>query len=372
MTCVLEEIPDVAGRQAVLRSALSREWTILWSTRRLEITISEDIETAVVKLRVYIRARRNPLLDRKLFHCRDQAEGESIDQYVAALIRIDRTFAYDNEPHCTQCHRPCGHGAALTKTRIRDRLIYGLADKGIQQRVLEEDFSERLALERVVAICKSMESSKETELRLTRENFSVNAARQSDAEYQLTGGYSSINAARRSSYKKQRSIPKVDRVERCEFCGITSPSHVREECPALTRECHKCKQVGHFAAVCKWTRQKGKAPRAVVYVSLHRAGIRQEDQLVYLSVSNMDPIRRLKCAGSRIAVQKLTPCRSKVTCSLAQDHRSCMSPDPDRVHAADGGELDSAGVFQANLQPGRNVCTTTVHVFKDLKTSLLS
>ena len=99
MTCVLEEFPDVAGRQAVLRSALSHEWTILWSTGRLGITISDDIDTAVEKLRAYIRARRNPLLDRKLFHCRDQEEGETIDQYVAALIRIDRTCAYDNEPH---------------------------------------------------------------------------------------------------------------------------------------------------------------------------------------------------------------------------------------------------------------------------------
>ena len=26
-----------------------------------------------------------------------------------------------------------------------------------------------------------------------------------------------------------------------------------------------------------------------------------------------------------------------------------LSPDPGRVHATDGGELDSAGVFQANL-----------------------
>ena len=94
MTCVLEEIPDVAGRQAVLRSALSHEWTILWSTGRLGLTISENINTAVEKLRVYIRARHNPLLDRKLFHCRDQEEGESISQYVAALIRIDRTCAF--------------------------------------------------------------------------------------------------------------------------------------------------------------------------------------------------------------------------------------------------------------------------------------
>ena len=168
-----------------------------------------------------------------------------------------------------------------------------------------------------------MESSKETELRLTRENFSVNAARQSDAEYQLTGGYLSINAARRSTYKKQCSTPQVDPVERCQFCGITSPSHVREECPALTRECHKCKQVGHFAAVCKWTRQnRGKHPRlldmclCIVLVFAKKINL-------YLSVSNMDPIRRPKCAGSRIAAQKLTPCRSKITCSLAQDRRSC-------------------------------------------------
>ena len=266
MTCVLEEIPDVADRQAVRRLALSQERTILWSTGRLRITLSDDIDTAVEKVRAYIRAHRNPLLDRKLFHGRDQEEGESIDQYVAALIHIDQTCAYNNKPHCTRCRRPCGHGAALTDTRNRDRLIYSLADKGIQQRVLEEDFSERLDLERVVWNCKSTESSKETELRLTRENFSVNAARQSDMEYQLTGGWSSINAAPRSSYKKQCSTPQVDPVERCEFCGITSPSHVREKFPALTRECHKCKQVGHFAAVCKWTRQKGKAPKAVGYV----------------------------------------------------------------------------------------------------------
>ena len=171
MTCALEDIPDVAGRQAVLRSTLSYEWTVLWSTGRQGITISEDIDTAVEKVRAYMRACRNPLLDRKLFHCRDQEEGESIDQYVAALIRIDRTCAYDSEPHCAQCHWPCGHDATLTDTKIRDRLIYRLADKGIQQRVLEEDFSERLDLERVVAICKPLESSKETELRLTREHF---------------------------------------------------------------------------------------------------------------------------------------------------------------------------------------------------------
>ena len=91
----MEEIPDAAGRQAVLWSALPHEWTILWSTGWLGITISDDNGTAVEKLLAYIRARRDPLLDRKLLHCRDQEEGEIIDQYVAALIRIDLTCAYN-------------------------------------------------------------------------------------------------------------------------------------------------------------------------------------------------------------------------------------------------------------------------------------
>ena len=37
-----------------------------------------------------------------------------------------------------------------------------------------------------------------------------------------------------------------------------------------------------------------------------------------------------------------------------------LIPDLDRVRVADGGKLDSAGLFQANLQLGSNVCTTTV------------
>ncbi len=35
MTCVYEEVPNATGRQAVLRSALSKEWTVLWSAGRL-------------------------------------------------------------------------------------------------------------------------------------------------------------------------------------------------------------------------------------------------------------------------------------------------------------------------------------------------
>ena len=87
----------------------------------------------------------------------------------------------------------------------------------------------------------------------------------------------------------------------------------------------------------------------------------------------MDPIRRPKCAGYRIATG------AEIDDMSEQDYMQLgtkppeLSPDLDGVHAAaGGGELDSAGVFLANLQLGRKIFSTTVHVFKDLKTSLLS
>ena len=88
-------------------------------------------------------------------------------------------------------------------------------------------------------------------------------------------------------------------------------------------------------------------------------------------MSNMDPIRRPKCAGSRIDTGVQMDMSEQDYMQLGTKPPE-LSPDPDGVHAAGGGELASAGVFQANLQPWRNVCSTTVHVFKDLKTSLLS
>ena len=50
MTRVYQEVPDVAGRQAVLRSALSNEWSILWSAGRLDIKTTDDIDAVVDKL----------------------------------------------------------------------------------------------------------------------------------------------------------------------------------------------------------------------------------------------------------------------------------------------------------------------------------
>ena len=49
----------------------------------LHISPTDNEESVVEK--IYVRRRRNPLLDRQAFHRRDQQEGETVDQYFSVL-----------------------------------------------------------------------------------------------------------------------------------------------------------------------------------------------------------------------------------------------------------------------------------------------
>ena len=106
---------------------------------------------------------------------------------------------------------------------------------------------------------------------------------------------------------------------------------------------------------------------------------------LYLSTSNMDPICRPKCAGSRRVVRKLTPCRRKITCSSAQDHKSCHQTQIECTPLMVGNYIPHVSFkptcnLEGMFVPPEFMCSKTsklhfsakVHVFKELKTSLLS
>ena len=105
------------------------------------------------KIGRYLRLRRNPLLDRKDFFGRNQEEGEYIDQYVAFLVRINNRCAYDDDiqTRCTQCRHACDHSSRLKECRIRDRLIFGPLDPGMQRRITLEDFGRTSPM---IAFCR--------------------------------------------------------------------------------------------------------------------------------------------------------------------------------------------------------------------------
>ncbi len=74
----------------------------------------KDIDVVLQKL--------EEIYERYLFNKRNQAAGESIDTYVAALRSLSKT---------------CNYGA-LTDNLIRDRMVVGILDKGIRKKLLQE------------------------------------------------------------------------------------------------------------------------------------------------------------------------------------------------------------------------------------------
>ena len=142
----MDDVRTLTARQGLLRSALHPEWTVLWQTGRLDVAPDDDIDGIVDKIGRYLRLRRNPLLDRKDFFGRNQEEGENIDQYIASLVRIDNRCAYEDDTQtcCTQRGHAGDHSSRLKEHRICDRLIFGLRDPGMQQRVFLEDFGQNL------------------------------------------------------------------------------------------------------------------------------------------------------------------------------------------------------------------------------------
>ena len=73
----------------------------------------------VGKLDGFIKVRRNVIFERARFNCRNQMEGESVEQYITALY----SFAEN-----------CEYGEWKDQM-IRDRLVVGIRDTSLSERL---------------------------------------------------------------------------------------------------------------------------------------------------------------------------------------------------------------------------------------------
>ena len=157
LTRAMDGIETLTARQGLLHSALHPDWTVLWQTGRLDVQADDDIDAIVPKLERYLRSRRNPLLDRQEFFSRAQGEHENIDQFVAALVRLHDRCAFDDDAKglCDNCGHSFNQSCHLRDLRLRDQVVWGLSDAGMQRRVLMEEYDQQLTLHRTLQICQA-------------------------------------------------------------------------------------------------------------------------------------------------------------------------------------------------------------------------
>ena len=110
--------------------------TFTWATA----ADAKKIAPVLQKFGDYCKPRKNVPFDRYRFNRRAQEPGESYDQYRTALRKIAET---------------CEFGSITPDELLRDRLVFGIRDSRVRERLLREN---NLTLARTDEICHAAES----------------------------------------------------------------------------------------------------------------------------------------------------------------------------------------------------------------------
>ena len=172
-----------------------------------------DFDSVIEKFNAYCNPKKNETYERYVFHSRKQLQGEPIEQFVTDLKLKAQTCQFDN----------------LKDSMIRDRLVLGVTNTRVRERLLRED---NLDLEKAVKICQAAEATERQIQSLSTEK----GASSSDVNYcQKTG-------RRHQGKSQQKNATK---------CKCFDTIHVPRSCPAFNKACNRCKKLGHFAVVCR-------------------------------------------------------------------------------------------------------------------------
>ncbi len=259
----LKDECDLTGRRTMLRTALDPTWQKLWTTQILGIGPDDDMADIIECIGEYIRRKRNPLLDRHDFHRRNQHGQETVDQYMAELKILYESCNFQHEDLMCECGKSCKHNTMLREEALRDRLIFGLKDPKVREKVFEVPLDE-LSLDKAYKIIQAMESSKATLDCLSGEVYVD--------KVQSSKTYGKKASKNKSTYK-QNKIASYSQGTGCKRCGRT---HEAQCCPAKDKDCHNCGKKGHYEKFCLMKRSQDKQGvktlHSVQVRALHKVG----------------------------------------------------------------------------------------------------
>ena len=182
------------------------------------------------------------IVERFRFHRRQQNDGETIAQFIAAL----RTLAIH-----------CDFGATLNDT-LRDRFVCGLRSQAIQRKLLSES---NLTLQKAVEIALSTEAASRDASEMS-SGVHVGSSRPAPSQT-TSASVDRVPADTRSRSRgphKHPSRPSGPGAsghtsshsrpgECCYRCG--DKRHFAPDCPHKDKTCHSCGKRGHLSSACR-------------------------------------------------------------------------------------------------------------------------
>ncbi|XP_061196632.1 uncharacterized protein K02A2.6-like [Saccostrea echinata] len=154
------------------------------------------------------------IVERFRFHKRDQQEGESVREYIAALRKLSEF---------------CEFKDVLNDT-LRDRFVCGLKNEHIQKKLLSE---KNLTYQTALEIAIAMETATNDALEIQRKHLSI------------TSGVNKLSVPKGKKRIQQKQTTVVQRCYRC------NGNHTSDDCKFIHETCRQCGKKGHIQRACR-------------------------------------------------------------------------------------------------------------------------
>ncbi|XP_029055276.2 uncharacterized protein K02A2.6-like, partial [Osmia bicornis bicornis] len=198
---------------AILLNLIGEEAVELFNTFTLTEQQKKVTQNVIDAFEAYCMPKKNVVYERYLFNNRNQKEGEKFEQFVTD-IKI--------------AAQKCEFGA-LHDQMIRDRIVMGTNDPGIQEKLLRVP---DLDMQKAIDYCQAAEISK-----LQVKTFNEKTV---DSLQKKVSG---------SKTKEEKANPQNESSEfKCRRCLRW---HGPRQCPAFGKDCNKCRRKNHFTVACR-------------------------------------------------------------------------------------------------------------------------
>ena len=224
-----------ARRIAVFLHTIGEEALEKYNTFNLSADDKKKFDAVAAAFENYCTPKANETVERHVFFTRVQQSGENFTNYLTDLKKLSAT---------------CGFGA-LQDSLIKDRIVCGMRDTELRNRLLRED---DLNLEKCIKICRAVELA-EIQTKTIGEESKIHAVNRktekhaaagnslkqtsSGARGNNTGGSGKARGGinNKASGGAGRSSPSSSNQQRtsCQRCGR---QHAYRQCPAFGKECN--------------------------------------------------------------------------------------------------------------------------------------
>lgn len=231
---------------AVLLHTIGEEALDKFNTFGLSDEDSKKLAKVIEAFERYCTPKANESVNRHIFFARTQQAGEPFDLFLTDLKKLNI---------------PCGFGT-LRDGLIKDRIISGLTDTNLKNRLLRED---DLDMDKCIKICKAAELAQHQLKTLTVETnvHAVNTEKravQTNSKMKPQGRMQSRGRQSSNSQQATAMTPKTSQVDagqrrNTKECSRCATRHPLYQCPGYGKTCAKCKKVNHFARACKSNRK---------------------------------------------------------------------------------------------------------------------